>query len=236
MTLAGAEVNIPPPPTTGNAEAQGQGYIPDEYDDGRTIAGAEMAVPPPPPADGIPTGDLANREVDTSGANFFVRMRRTDEAGDGKTFNGVEVITIGSGSDQVLSIDHDLLAPAHARIVYRDGTFELSSLDDEEHPIVVNGKPLEGSRTLCREDEILFVGEGGPSFVVDMLYPNRDPEKSGGGDLPESLAFLSGLVTPISDKTGLAPLYVVIGLVALLVLLPCGCCTITGILRAVLMT
>jgi hypothetical protein len=227
--MAGVEISVPPPPPTASIEARGKAFVPDELDEGRTIAGAEIDIPPPPEATPLSAAvGVGTRELGPSGgANYFIRLRREDEADDGRTITGAEVITIGSGMDQVLRIDHELVGESHARVVYRKERFELSALEGQG--VELNGKPLEKATVLFRDDLIRLAGEGGPSFKVDMLYPNNERAKSGG--LPEALGFLEPVVAPIAKALGMSPMVAFLGLV--FVVLGIGLCVCSGLMAVV---
>jgi len=227
MTMAGADIGAIPPPPSVDAVGAGSAAVPDEYDDGRTIAGAELSDLPPPPSTGGATGEQQDRALaHVTASNFFIRLRRSDIAGDGETIEGREVITIGSGNDQVLCIEHELMDEVHGLIAFRNGRFELSSVGDRS--ILHNGKPLAGKVLLCREDRILFEGEGGPCLCVDMLYPDADRSSSGGLNL-ELLDPLMPVLQPLSELTRLEPVVVAV-LLALVVFGGLGSCFLSMIL------
>lgn len=219
MTLAGAEVNVPkPPPSTPTTPAD----IPDEFDDGRTLAGADVPAPPPGGASAP-----ASSGGGGAAANFFIRLRRTDEAGEGQTWNGVEIITIGSSDDAVMTIDHELIAETHAQIDFADGVFTLLVRDGE---VSVNGEALSAPAKLCRDDTINLGGTGGPTFNVDMMYPNRDRQGGGGGEVSGPLAMLKPLAAPIAGALNVDPVFGI----AILLFGIFGSCTVLSLLFGML--
>lgn len=228
MTLAGAEIKLPPPPPPKEPEST---YKPDEFDDARTLAGADIKLPPAPPEAGAPGAAPAasERKIEASKTltQNFIRLRRTDIASDGETYTKVSLIAVGSGPDNLVVVDSELVSEIHCRIEFENGAYTLAALDGST--VFLNGKKLAKTEILHKEDTIQLATKNGPAFSVDMLFPNRE---RAGADLPEALGFLAPVITPISNAVGIPPMGAVLALVLLLAMIGmCGCIFLAAIAK-----
>lgn len=78
-------------------------------------------------------------------------------------------LTIGRVDGNDIIVASQIVSSRHAKLEKANGGYKLQMLPDAKNPIMVEGRPLEGSRIL-RHGDILRIGGVDPGMMVTMTY------------------------------------------------------------------
>ena len=87
-------------------------------------------------------------------------------------------LTIGRAATNDIVVPSQIVSGNHARLEKADGGYKVTMLPEAKNPILVEGRPLEGSRILQHGD-ILRIGSLDPGMMVSMTYnaPSQAPQE-----------------------------------------------------------
>lgn len=179
-------------------------------------------VQPPPRHEhlGVPSGAVSEENAAQNqpplkaiDLEYYIRMCPRENRFAGATFKERESIAIGSERDCDVFVPHDLVEGNHAEITYTDGLFAVQGWGG--NTVLVNNEVIQAETILCRGDELTLVGPGGPSFIVEMLKPDRAPSR-GGQSLPRFLRIFGWLIEPSAKRLSVSPLLLLVFFMAVL--------------------
>lgn len=89
-----------------------------------------------------------------------------------------QAFTIGRLDDNDIVIPSQIVSGKHARLEKENGGFKLTVLPEARNPVLFEGRPIEGSRTLHHGD-ILRIGGADPGMMVTINYnaPSEAPKE-----------------------------------------------------------
>ncbi|HSG43693.1 MAG TPA: FHA domain-containing protein, partial [Anaerolineales bacterium] len=80
-----------------------------------------------------------------------------------------QTVTLGRGDENDIVIPSQIVSGNHAHFEKTDGGYKVTMVSEAKNPILVEGRPLEGSRVLHHGD-ILRIGSLDPGMMVSMTY------------------------------------------------------------------
>ncbi|MDX1377506.1 MAG: FHA domain-containing protein [Anaerolineales bacterium] len=86
-----------------------------------------------------------------------------------------QALSIGRAESNDIVVSSQIVSGNHARLEKTDGGYKVTMLPEAKNPILVEGRPLEGSRVL-RHGDILRIGSLDPGLMVSMTY--NDPSRA----------------------------------------------------------
>jgi len=78
-------------------------------------------------------------------------------------------LTIGRAETNDIVVPSQIVSGNHARLERADGGYKVTMVPEAKNPILVEGRPLRGSRVL-RHGDILRIGSLDPGMMVSMTY------------------------------------------------------------------
>jgi ABC-type multidrug transport system ATPase subunit/pSer/pThr/pTyr-binding forkhead associated (FHA) protein len=80
-----------------------------------------------------------------------------------------QALTIGRADGNDIVVPSQIVSGNHARLEKTDGGYKVTMLTEAKNPILVEGRPLDGSRML-RHGDILRIGSLDPGVMVTITY------------------------------------------------------------------
>jgi ABC transport system ATP-binding/permease protein len=82
-------------------------------------------------------------------------------------------VNIGRAEDNHIVIDARIVSRRHARLVQEEGGYRLLVIPEAGNPLLVDGRPLVGTR-LLKHGDVLRIGSLDPGTMVTMVYSQPD--------------------------------------------------------------
>jgi ABC-type multidrug transport system ATPase subunit/pSer/pThr/pTyr-binding forkhead associated (FHA) protein len=109
-----------------------------------------------------------------------------------------QALTIGRVEGNDIVVPSQIVSSRHARLEKADGGYKITALPEARNPVLIEGRPLEGSR-LLRHGDILRIGSLDPGMMVTLAYtvPGEVTQ-----DLEQEVVFGSNSIIQIGRDPG----------------------------------
>jgi len=148
-----------------------------DYSAPQRDAQATVVSQPPDPAAGVLETQL-EQSIDFENLKAAPPKLLVTVAGESsQTYSLTRpVITIGRGQDNDIVIPSPIVSSQHARLDRMNGGYVLEMLPQAKNPVLVEGRPLDGSHVLHHGD-LLRIGSLDPGVMVTISYQSPSARK-----------------------------------------------------------